>query len=288
MEGRHYMNKTTIWIAGADGRIGGRLIRLLKQDTSNKIIATDKDDVDVTQIKEVEQACDTYRPNVIINCASISDAAYCEEHETEAYRVNALGARNIASVSRQHNAKTIYFSTDDVFCGYHNRAKNEFDVPTPDTVYGKSKLAGENFTKELNPRHVIIRSSWVYGHNKEGFVSYILSKAAKGEPFEVPVDVVGTPTCVDSLVDFIVLMVNSHEYGIFHAADQGVATRHQYAAAVLAAFGYDPTLAVAVMSKQDGIIRSTALDDLMMRMTGVYEMPQWQDDLKAFAARVRA
>lgn len=278
------MNRNTIWIAGADGRIGSLLEQALHQDVGNKVIATDKD-VDVTSYEDVKQACDMYRPNIIINCASISNAAYCEENEIEAYKVNTLGARNMAAAARQHNAKIIYLSTDDVFCGTHNRPKNEFDVPTPETIYGKSKLAGENFTRELTPRHLIIRSSWVYGFGKtKDFVAEVLEHAAKGESFEVPVDRVSSPTWANSLVNFIVTMIDRQEYGIYHAADQGVATRHQFASAILSNFGYDPTLAVATMSGQGGAIVSTALDNLMMKMTGAYEMPRWQDDLKAFAA----
>lgn len=281
-KGGTYMVKNSIWIAGAGGRIGGRLVEALNADVSNKIIATDKEEVDVTKMEEVIQACDCYRPTVIINCASLSDAEYCEAHETEAYRVNALGARNLAAVSRQHNAKIIYLSSDDVFCGNHNRAKNEFDIPTPETVYGKSKLAGENFTRDLNLKHLIIRSSWVYGAGGNDFLGTVLDKAKKGESFEAPLDRLGTPTCVDSLVQFIAKMVNNQEYGIYHAADQGVATRHQFATRILSLFGYDASLAVATFAKKDGAVVSTALDDLMMRMTGIHTMPAWEKDLEAY------
>lgn len=287
MGGMSQMKKNSIWIAGASGRIGSRLVEILNQNVDNKIIATDKEDVDITKIEEVMQACDCYKPNVIINCASLSDAEYCERHETEAYRVNALGARNLAAVSRQHNAKIIYLSSDDVFCGNHNRPKNEFDIPTPETVYGKSKLAGESFTRELNVRHLIIRSSWVYGTGENDFLSYVLDKAKNGERFEAPVDRLSTPTCVDSLVDFIAKMVDNHEYGIYHASDEGVTTRHQFAVKILYEFGYDPSLAVATFAKKDGAVVSTALDNLMMRMTRIHEMPRWEDDLVSYASTAR-
>lgn len=281
------MNKNTIWIAGADGRIGKRLVETLSQNVVNKVIATGKNVVDVTNIDQVLQACDSYQPNVIINCASLSNAEYCEKHETEAYRVNALGARNLAAASRQHNAKIIYLSSDDVFCGIHKRAKNEFDIPTPATVYGKSKLAGENFTKELNLRHLIIRSSWIYGNDKNDYMTYVLEHARNGEKFDASLDCLSTPTCVDTLVDFVATMVDNHEYGIYHASDEGIATRHQYAAKILSVFGYDPSLAVATFAKKDGVVVSTVLDNLMMKMTGIYKMPNWEKDLEAYASAAK-
>ena len=98
----------------------------------------------------------------------------------EAFRVNALGARNLAAVTRRLNAKLIQLSTDDVFDGKSSGRMTEFDFPDPQTVYGKSKLAGENYVKELNPKHLIIRSSWVYGaasgEAHQDYFSYVVEK----------------------------------------------------------------------------------------------------------------
>ena len=152
------MLKSVIWITGADGRLGNALKDLLKKDKSYTLVTTGKD-VDITDAKAVEKAIDIYQPGIVINAASVSNAEYCEEHPLEAYKVNTLGARNLASATRRKNATLIHLSTDDVFSGEHNRPKNEFDIPTPKTVYGKSKYAGENLVRELNPKHLIIRSS---------------------------------------------------------------------------------------------------------------------------------
>ena len=156
------MLKNAIWITGAEGRLGSALVALLKKDMGIKVVGTDLD-VDITDMEAVEQCMKVYRPNVVINCASISDAEYCEKNMVEAFKVNALGARNLAAASRSANAKMIHLSTDDVFSGKAAGRLTEFDMPDPQSVYGKSKFAGENYVKELNPKHLIIRSSWVYG-----------------------------------------------------------------------------------------------------------------------------
>ena len=152
------MTKNAIWITGAEGRLGSTLVELLKKNTDNKVVGTDMD-VDITDMDEVEQCIKVYRPNIVINCASISDADYCEQNKVQAFKVNALGARNLAAASRGVNAKIVQLSTDDVFSGKNTGHLTEFDLPDPQDVYGKSKYAGENYVKELNPKHLIVRSS---------------------------------------------------------------------------------------------------------------------------------
>lgn len=279
------MMKNAIWITGAEGRLGKKLVKTLKKDLSNIIFATDVD-VDITDLKSVEQAAKIYKPTMVINCASLSDADYCESHRVEAYRVNALGARNMAAISRQYNARIIHLSTDDVFSGENLRAKNEFDVPTPKTVYGQSKLAGEAFVRELNPKHLIIRSSWVYGAGADYF-SYVAEKGKNGEAFEAAVDQISSPTSVDELVQFFKALINSEEYGIFHASCEGMCSRHEFATAILSELGYDTRLAKAVIKGDTGSTRSTVLENLMMEATDIYTMPTWDDALKAYVSTLK-
>jgi len=272
--------KESIWITGAAGRIGSELVKRLKANTNNRVVATDRD-VDITDSESVMAAAEIYRPTVIINCTSVTGIEYCEQNLIEAYKVNALGARNLANAARKLNAKIIHLSTDDVFSSNGDVRLTEYDTPNPVSVYGKSKLAGENYVRELTPKHLIIRSSWVYGAGKQHFFSYVENKAKNGETFTCPDYMISTPTSADTLADFICSIVDKSEYGIFHASCEGSCTRFEFAQRILEGLGYDKNLVVAEKSA-DGSIESTLLENLMLKMTDLYEMPNWQDDLKNY------
>lgn len=277
------MTKNTIWVTGADGRLGSALVQLLSQNLDNKVIGTDKAEVDITDMEAVDAAMDVYHPSVVINCASMSDIDECEKAMVEAFKINTLGARNLAMATQRINAKIIQMSTDDVFEGKSGIRLTEFDIPTPKNVYGKSKLAGEMFVRELNPRHLIIRSSWVYGTGKDDFMTKVLDHAKKGEAFEVPMDVISTPTSALTLAKFVELMIDRAEYGIYHASCEGSCSRRSFAQAILRAYGYDDRLAEGVFAGEKSM--STLLENLMMKMTEIYEMPHWTDDFDAYVNR---
>ena len=259
--------KNSIWITGAAGQLGTEIVERLKANTENRVVATDISDVDISDSASVERAAEIYRPTVIINCASISNIAYCEENMVEAFKVNALGARNLANVSRKHNAKIIQLSTDDVFASDVTAGMTEYDTPNPNTVYGKSKLAGENYVRELNPKHLIVRSSWVYGAGDKHFFAYVEDKAKKGESFTAPSYKISSPTSANTLADLVCALVDKSEYGIIHASCEGSCTRLEFARAILEELSYDPNLAVEETSP-DGKIKSTLLENLMLKMSG--------------------
>lgn len=274
------MKRDSIWITGAEGKIGSVLMKRLKKNVAYRVVGTGRD-VDVTNLEAVSRAAEIYKPHIIINCASLSDTAWCEYNMVETFQVNALGARNLASVSRQRNIKMIQLSSDDVFSGEHAKRKTEFDLATPDTVYGKSKLAAENFVRELNPKHLIIRSSWLYG-GKDDYITYVLERAEKGEKFKAPLDRVSTPTSTDVLADFIEMMLDKTEYGIYHASCEGACTKHEYARSILRYAGYDTDLVQGSYDERDGARVTTLLENLMMKMTGIFEMPEWRTELKRY------
>ena len=278
------MNGLNVWIAGANGQLGSAVYEILCQDAGMGVLASDLD-VDVTNLETVISFADKNQPDVIINCAGMTDLAKCERGEEQAYRVNALGARNLSVAARRTDAKLIHISTDDVFDGTAKRPLTEFDKVNPLTVYGKSKLAGEEFVRDLAPRHMIVRSSWIYGKTKNNFVSYILEGLLTEDTIFVPVDQISTPTSAIELAKFIVKLIGSNEYGIYHASCEGMCSRYEFAKEIVRLSGRKVNIEPHAAGENPSIVnrpRYTLLDNFMLRVSGIYQMPEWKESLAAF------
>lgn len=278
------MNKTKMWIAGANGQLGTAICNQIDY-TKYTLLSTDTD-LDITNLEDVTSYINMTHPNVIINCAGMTDLEECEKDMIQAYKVNAIGARNLCSASRSIGAKFVQISTDDVFDGMHQVALNEFDNVFPITIYGKSKLAGENFVRELNPKHLIIRSSWIYGNGENNFVSHILKEAKTKSVIQVPSDQFSTPTSAKELAKFILHLLETNEYGTYHASCEGMCSRYEFAKVILKLAGItDVTIEPVLSTSGESVVsrgRYTILDNLMMKLTDSYEMPQWRDALSDY------
>ena len=190
-----------VWLSGANSQIG-KAINNIFCPTDLELFNTDKDEVDVTDLKAVMNFAQVSRPDIIINCSAITDINLCEKDPKLAFGVNAIGARNLSIAARKCGAKMVQISTDDVFDGKSDQPYNEFDQTRPQTAYGKSKLAGEQYVKEFTYKHFIIRSTWVYGLGNN-FINDLLEKVNKGETLAIASDQFGSPTSAKELARFI-------------------------------------------------------------------------------------
>lgn len=277
--------RESIWLAGAKGQLGQAILRQIKkQDALTVVLTTDKD-LDITDMSEVSRFVITNHPSVIINCAGMTDVEACENDKVLAYKVNALGARNMSAAARMVDANIIHISTDDVFAGDCAEPLTEFDMTMPMTVYGKSKLAGEMMVRELNPKHLVIRSSWTYDEGNN-FLTHLLMQADAGKVTEVPYDQVGTPTSMDALAKGILNLINGKEYGVYHVSCEGACTRYAFAKKIFELTGRDTSLLRPVLAKnmvgKNQRPLNTVLENLMMKMTGIYTMPTWEEDLEEY------
>ncbi len=277
--------RESIWLVGAKGQLGQAILRQIKKQNSLITVLTTDKDVDITEMAEVSRFAITNHPSVIINCAGMTDIHACAEDKVMAYKVNALGARNVAAAARMVDAKIIHISTDDVFAGDIEAELTEFDATVPISIYGKSKLAGEMMVRELNPKHLVIRSSWSYGEGNN-FMSQLLEKVEAGQTVEVAYDQISTPTSMDALAKGIIALMSGNEYGVYHVSCEGACTRYEFAKKTLELTGHDTSLIKPVLAKdiEGGHQRPlhSVLENLMMKMTGIYKMPEWSIDLEEY------
>ena len=281
------MSRKVVWITGAQGSLGIQICDLI--DREKYEVLTSDTDVDVTDREAVNRFAQEHRPDVLINCAGFLKENGNREDITRMYKVNALGARNQAFASAQIGAKMIQMSTDDVFAGNVSMELTEFDPTLPTTDYGKSKLAGENFVRELNPKHLIVRSSWVYAKEGSCFVNSVIRQAKEGGVIQVAAEQYSSPTSAKVLADFVMKMIDANEYGIYHASCEGCCSRVEAAEEILRCMGQDPTGRIEEISAEAGknSPRRTDLQNLMMKVTGIYQMPDWKDAMRDYIQELR-
>lgn len=266
-----------VWITGSEGHVGSALTEIL-DCMEYYLMTTDIHEVDITELQQVKSYVRVNRPDVIINCAGLSDAEYCETHIDEAYKVNALGVRNIALAAQEVCAKVIHISTDDVFDLQSDRPYNEFDETHPKTVYGKSKEAGEKFLMQLNNQFTIIRSSWIYGIGRD-FVDKVLRAIGTQEVLEVPDNQYAVPTSSKELAKLICHFIENEEYGIYHAVCQGCCSRYELAQAILE---YTNNTGKLILKPVTGRETYSVLDNMMLRLNGIKEPKEWKTALKEY------
>lgn len=270
-----------IWITGAEGHIGTALLDLL-EGVEYQLLPTDIEEVDITKIDEVTQFVHVNRPDVVINCAGLTDVQECENNVDEAYRVNAIGVRNVALAANEVNAKVIQISTDDVFDKESRVPYNEFDNVHPRTIYGKSKEAGEKILTQLLNRFVIIRSSWIYGIGRD-FVDEVLRNVGQGKTMEVPNNQYAAPTSAKELAKVIRYFIDNEEYGLYHVVCPGSCSRYEFARTILEYSGKAGELDLYPIVIEDSARPTySVLDNMMLRLTGIEEPKDWKAALKEY------
>lgn len=270
-----------IWITGAEGHIGTALLDLL-EGVEYQLLPTDIEEVDITKIDEVTQFVHVNRPDVVINCAGLTDVQECENNVDEAYRVNAIGVRNVALAANEVNAKVIQISTDDVFDKESRIPYNEFDNVHPRTIYGKSKEAGEKILTQLLNRFVIIRSSWIYGIGRD-FVDEVLRNVGQGKTMEVPNNQYAAPTSAKELAKVIRYFIDNEEYGLYHVVCPGSCSRYEFARTILEYSGKAGELDLYPVVIEDSARPTySVLDNMMLRLTGIEEPKDWKAALKEY------
>jgi len=276
-----------ILLLGAKGQLGVDLVSALSPE--HTLTPWDVDELDITDLSAVLRAVGSLKPDLILNAAAYTAVDGCETHEALAYRVNALGPRNLAIGALETGAEILHISTDFVFDGEKGTPYLEFDETNPQSVYGKTKLAGERAIREVIPRHYILRTAWLYGHNGHNFVKTMLRLAAERDEITVVDDQVGTPTATRDLIDAITAVMGSGAYGTYHATCEGACSWYDFARAIMAEAGL-PTkvtpISTADYKEKYGQPAKrppySVLDNFMLRHQRHVTLRDWETALQAY------
>ena len=280
-------DKIRIVITGANGQLGTDLCRELQ---ARDIVPLTHSDTEISDMDSVKSVLQRYRPDIIINTAAFVRVDDCESNADTAYRVNVLGARNIAVAAQELGAKLIHISTDYVFGGEgepHTIPYTEFDTPVPLNTYGKSKLAGENLVRHLCSRHFIIRSSGLYGvtgaSGKGGnFIETMLRLARERDELKVVHDQILSPTYTADLAQKITQLMTTEYYGIFHVTNRRDCSWYEFAEEIIRLAGVGVKL-TPITSDQFPTPaqrpRFSVLDNYHLRLLGLDDMRPWQEAL---------
>lgn len=216
-----------VMIIGSEGMLGHDLVETLKPH--HEVETTTINTLDITRLDKTRETIKEINPEVVIHAAAYTDVDGSESKEDLAYEVNALGSRNVAVGCLEADASLVYISTDYVFDGRKGTSYQEYDKTNPLSVYGKSKLQGETFIRDILSKFYIVRTSWLYGEHGPNFPATMLKLAQENDTIQVVDDQFGSPTFTKDLAHGLKLLIEKPAYGIYHLTNSDYCSWYEYA-----------------------------------------------------------
>jgi len=274
-----------IAVIGSRGQLGRALLEVLTEDV---VMPMARPQYDITDLKAIRRGLLAFRPDVVILTAAFTNVDGCELEPEKAYAVNALGARNVALACYDCGAKLVYVSTNEVFDGTKREPYWEFDPPNPVGTYGRSKLAGEQFVRDILCRFYVVRTAWLYFHGGNNFVLKIIRAADERGALRVVTDEVSNPTYALDLAQAISKLIRTDYFGIYHFTNAGSCSRYEFAKLILELSGRKHVPVEPITSDQWERVAKpplhTPLRNFCGALIGITLRP-WQEALKAFFQR---
>ena len=285
-----------VLVTGARGQLGRELLRSAAAGKTElgsipgiydgcAVTEADIDELNITDIDAVSAFVSKHGPDIIFNCAAMTDVDACESDWQAAFTANALGPRNLAVAARETNATLMHISTDYVFSGDGVKPYCEWDLTEPKTVYGKSKLLGEQYVRNTHHKHFIVRTSWLYGYDGRNFVKTIVKAARERGFLKVVDDQRGCPTHAGDLAHHMLKLAASREYGLYHCAGNGECSRYNFACEIVRLAGITcktEPCTTEEFPRPAPRPSYSPLDNLALSCTVGDEMRPWRDALTGF------
>ncbi len=197
------------------------------------IIAPEEEECDITDISSIRNAVNSINPQVLINCAAYTDVDACEANHEKAFEINGEALKNLMQVCKENDILLVHFSTDFVFDGKKESPYTEEDKPSPLSIYGASKLLGEQYLLNSDTRFFLIRTSWMYGNGGNNFVKAVINKTFNQSEIRIVDDQIGNPTWVKDIVDTSLRLLGTEEYGIYNYSNEGDCSWYEFACEII-------------------------------------------------------
>lgn len=293
-----------ILITGSNGQLGNELQKIVStgkaeigsvsEEIKNaEVFAMDVDILDITNLEQVKKVLNEVKPDVVINCAAATNVDGCEANQDLAFKINSLGPRNLAMVAEELGAKIVQVSTDYVFSGVGEAPLKECDLVAPVSVYGKTKLLGEEFVRDFSSKYYIVRTAWLYGYVGHNFVYTMMKLGKDRDTLNVVNDQLGNPTHANDLAYHILKLIQTEEYGVYHCTGKGECSWYNFASEIMKLSGRNCTVNPCTSEEYKSMYPNSAdrpayssLDNMMLRCTIGDEMRDWKDALKTFMDNV--
>lgn len=277
-----------VLVTGANGQLGQDLVSILQG--IHEVFGFGSKELDVRNLEQCRLIFRQIKPDVIIHAAAYTAVDQAETDDDNAFAVNAFGSRHIAMAAEEIGAKLCYISTDYVFDGTSDKPYKEYDNTNPQSIYGKSKLAGELLVQSLSNRYFIIRTSWVYGQHGNNFVKTMLKLGLEKPSLKVVADQIGSPTYTVDLCHFILDLISSEKYGIYHASNTGSCSWFEFAKAIFAESGYSTQVEPCTTDEFPRPAprpRHSVMDHQSIRANSFTDLRPWREALSEFIESIR-
>ena len=274
-----------ILVTGAQGQLGREVVRRLN---AIRIPCTGVDlaDFDLTDAEAVMAAVSACRPDAIIHCAAYQDIERAETEPEVCCRVNGMGTLNLVRAALHVDAKLLYVSTACVFPAGDTAYETD-SLRRPESIFGQSKLQGEEAIASLMTRYFIVRTSWLYGTGETDLARTLLRQGAERREIPVAQDRFGSPTCTVDLAALLCEMVQTNRFGVYHAAAGGYCSAVDFARALMSAAGRKCRIRPVVTAGTPAALRricAPRLSTASLEAAGFNCLPDWEDSLKRFVA----
>ena len=270
-----------VLLSGSGGQLGLELTELLP-GRGHEVIALFRTQLDVADFEAVRLALEEHSPDVVVNAAAYTNVDGCETEPDLAFRVNTLGPRNLAQLCEERGCDLLHVSTNYVFDGESRRPYEPFDAPNPISVYGRSKLAGEEYVRQLTNRWYVVRSAGVYGRGRN-FVRTMLRLGAERDVLEVKEDEFISPTFAVDLAEGITTLIEDGHYGLYHLTNAGSCSWYEFAGEIFALAGVEVEV-VPVPGAEYPLPAARPANGVLSTL-GSPELRHWRDALKDYLER---